>query len=178
MDNGGEGNLYATMNSFLYCGDAWHLQDDVCICHDFAERTKDPEFITCGFCRLDMSVPDTSGKQKADKMWFSFPCIYIPGNIAKGCAEWFYAEGSKTENKDLKRLIELRKGDDSFFREYIDTHYPDIEVVNMKPNLVAHIDYLIGGSIANKRIGHNLGAMSAFYEDSTDGLKQWLMNRT
>ena len=176
IDNGAEGNLFATMNSFHYCGDAWHLQDDVVICKDFAKRAKDAELITCGFCRLDKSIPDTSGKQKANKMWFSFPCIYIPGKIAKECAEWFFREGIKTDDIHLRRLIELKKGDDSFFKEFIDKYYSKTDVINLKPNLVDHIDYLIGGSIANN-IGHmDIGSMSAYFEDSTakERLKKWL----
>jgi hypothetical protein len=131
--------------------------------------------ITCGFCRLDKSIPDTSGKQKADKMWFSFPCIYIPGKIAKECAEWFFREGIKTNDIHLRRLIELKKGDDSFFKEFIDKYYSKTDVINLNPNLVDHIDYLIGGSIANN-IGHmDIGSMSAYFEDDAkDRLKEWL----
>lgn len=173
-DNGAEGNLYATMNTFHFCGDAWHLQDDVVICHDFKDRTAQPDTIACGFCRLQDSIPDKSGRVKAKDMWFSFPCIYIPGEIAKECAEWFFTTEPQDEN--LKRLKALKKGDDSFFKAFIDERYPDIEVINMNPNLVDHVDYLIGGSIANKGWTNNmnLGSMAAYYEDSKEGLKRWL----
>jgi hypothetical protein len=123
-----------------------------------------------------MSVPDTSGRQKVNKMWFSFPCIYIPGDIARGCAEWFFKEGSRTNDPNLKRLVELRKGDDSFFKAYVEKYYFYKDVINMKPNLVDHIDYLIGGSIANRTWNNRvkLGSMSAYYNDEKDGLKEWL----
>lgn len=172
-DKGGEGNLYATMSSFIDAGDAWHLQDDVVICHDFAERTKDPETITCGFCRLRDSIPDRSGRRGVNEMWFSFPCIYIPGEIARECALWFYTE--EITDIHLKRLKELRKGDDSFFMAFLWERYPNLEIVNVRPNLVDHIDYMIGGSIANQRaLRMDIGSLAAFYEDDKEDLIRWL----
>lgn len=172
-DNGAEGNLYATMNTFTYCGDAWHLQDDVVICNDFAEKTQNPDTITCGFCRLQDSIPDKSGRVKVKDMWYSFPCIYIPGEIAKECAKWFYTTEPTDEN--LIRLKQLRKGDDSFFKAFIDKRYPEMDAVNLNPNLVDHVDYLIGGSIANNTGFMHLGSMAAYFEDDAkDRLKEWL----
>ena len=172
-DNGAEGNLNATMHTFTFCGDAWHLQDDVAICSDFAERTKSPDTIICGFCRLQDSIPDRSGRVKAKDMWYSFPCIYIPGEISAECAKWFYT--TEPTDEHLIRLKALRKGDDSFFKAFIDERYPDIDVVNLNPNLVDHIDYLIGGSLANNTGMMHLGNMAAYFEDDAkDRLKEWL----
>jgi hypothetical protein len=47
-------------------------------------------------------------------------------------------------------MIRTGKMDDLIFKEYLIKHHPEMEVENITPNLVDHIDYLIGGSIANK----------------------------
>ena len=53
-DIDGVGNLASCLASFASCqeeGETWHLQDDVVICHDFAERTASaPKGVVCGFC--------------------------------------------------------------------------------------------------------------------------------
>ena len=47
---------------------------------------------------------------------------------------------------ELPILWKLNKGDDSFFHEFIQCRHGDAIVENVRPNLVEHVDWLIGGS--------------------------------
>jgi len=49
----------------------------------------------------------------------------------------------------LPEWVSTGKRDDSIFREYIVTHEPQIPALNLYPNIVDHIDYLLGGSVIN-----------------------------
>lgn len=146
-----EGNLISCMKAFrgmLDKGETWHLQDDVIISSDFAKKSKtQPEGIVCGFCS-DVCKQWGDGIQSVDKMWYSFPCIKIPNEIARECAEWFYNEASKAGK--YRYWVEAKKFDDSFFREFLIHKHSHDKVLNLKPNIVNHIDYLLGGSIVNK----------------------------
>ena len=66
----------------------------------------------------------------------------------KECAEWFY--DFVLPNGLYKEYIDQNKYDDTIFREFLKTHYPQLQAVNIVPNLVEHVDVLIGGSIINK----------------------------
>ena len=71
-----EGNLRACMNAFASCegdGGTWHLQDDVCICQDFKQRTEILDFgMVCGFSTERYDGPGKEGAVPIGKMWFSF----------------------------------------------------------------------------------------------------------
>ena len=152
-----EGNLKACMRAFAKVrnddGHTWHLQDDVCICKDFKKRTEkiDKEFdgIVCGFstARYNRDVP--AGKVKLRLMWFSFPCIRIPNKIAIECSNWvlMYMIGNPCYVGFWKDGV----NDDWCFKQFLQTYYQDIDVWNLNPNLVDHIDYLIGGGSGGKR---------------------------
>ena len=154
-DEKGEGNLRACMNAFALCegdGGTWHLQDDVCICQDFKERTEWYDHgIVCGFSSkmYDGDSPDKRGAVKRNKMWFSFPCIRIPNDIARGCAEWVdnYIIGNPVYEKYWKNGV----NDDWMFRSYLKEFYPDCVALNIMPNLVDHVDFLLGGGTKSKR---------------------------
>lgn len=150
-----EGNLRACMNAFKSVGcseeGTWHLQDDVIISHDFKEQTETHDKgIVCGFKSMyDKGNPE--GEVEREKMWFSFLCIRIPNKIAIECADWVlrYMIG----NPVYRYWWENGKNDDMFFRWYLKDHYPDISGFNLSPNIVDHIDYLIGGTVnSSKRI--------------------------
>lgn len=129
---------------------AWHLQDDVIICRDFKNKTEELEksgTIVCGFVWGKDKNLNNSGIVKPEDMWWSFPCIYIPDKFARECARWFYKK-AKYQNK-YKEWIRHKKYDDAFFKEFMVLNYPDEDVLNLKPSLVDHVDYLIGGSITN-----------------------------
>ena len=164
------GNLAACMAAFASCsgdGGTWHLQDDALICSDFAERIQAEEgnLIVCGFVS-DQYGPDktlTGCVYMAD-MWNSFLCLYIPDRIARECAEWYHTGAWKGDaNPDLWTLYELGCGDDTFFREFMQIHHGTEKAVNLAPNLVEHIDWIIGGSAVSKY--RDFIATSAYFPD-------------
>lgn len=143
----GEGNLRACMNAFAMCkgdGGTWHLQDDVCICKDFKERTEwYDNGIVCGFSSKLYDGEGNTGAVSRGKMWFSFPCIRIPDEWARNCADWVfnYIIGNPVYERYWKNGV----NDDWMFRSYLKEFHPDCVALNIMPNLVDHIDYLIGG---------------------------------
>ena len=150
-----EGNLKACMSAFAQVDTSaegtWHLQDDVIICHDFKEMTeKYDSGIVCAF----KSIYDGElmpGRMGVKEMWFSFPCIRIPNDIAIKCSKWVltYMIG----NPIYKNWWEQGVNDDLLFRQFVWENYPNRTVLNLNPNLVDHIDYLIGGTVnSNSRI--------------------------
>ena len=148
-DINGEGNLVSCLKSFLSCegeGGTWHLQDDVCICHDFKERTEQyDDGIVCGFCSDMYDDTNNIGKVHRDKSWFSFPCIRIPNEYARQSAEWVnrYIIG----NPAYRLYWQNGVNDDWAFRTWLKEKHRDEEVTN----LVDHIDWLIGGGSGKKR---------------------------
>lgn len=142
------GNLMAFVLSLKNCGSAWHLQDDVCISKDFAKRIKKYKKLSCGFCAEGFEVGEIiEGTTNIKNMWYSFPCLFIPGDIAEEFYNWFI---ESEKEADFQQMINTGKMDDLIFKEYLIKHHPDMKVTNISPNLVDHIDYMIGGSIANK----------------------------
>ena len=140
------------------------MQDDVIICRDFKKRTEkiDSNSVVCGFVsnadgHIKVADPDPLN------MWWSFPCIYIPNYLAKECAEWYYTT-AKYHPKYIGYAKE-NKYDDAIFREFLIALYPHVSIVHLRPSLVDHIDYLIGGSVINKqRVSQNNRA--AYFEDT------------
>ena len=150
-DDKGEGNLLACMNCFLGLtedGGTWHLQDDVIISGHFKEMTeKYDDGVVCGFSsRYDT---ENAGRVPTAKTWYSFPCIRIPNEIARGCAEWYFTY--MKSNPVYYSLTHEGKNDDWMFQRYLEYYYKDEFVLNLEPNIVDHIDYLIGGSSVNQQ---------------------------
>lgn len=138
VDN--EGNLMSCMKSFEECGQyqggTWHLQDDVIISRKFAEITsKGGSEILCGFTCERFAMPH---------MQYSFPCIYIPNRYASGCAEWFF---KPRQQERFNNFIHRRKCDDEVFMAYASEM--KLPYKNLNPCIVDHVDYLLGGSVAN-----------------------------
>ena len=172
-------------------GGTWHLQDDVIICRNFFDRIKTLESkygdkVICGYCwEKDPNVGVTGKAANTEvasvdvievvpfRMWWSFPCIYIPNKIAKECAEWFYSVASHEER--YITYIVTKQCDDYFFREFLRLHYPTIKIaIHLKPCLVDHIDYLIGGSQI-KAINRPVETHAAWFDD--DDLIEQLKNK-
>lgn len=153
-DNDEIGILYATMQSFDWIGRTqdwldviWHMQDDIIISDNFKRMTDNLYGdIICGFCsKYDESKK--YGLVEKQEMWYSFPCIGIKNFFAKDCADWFFEkEMFKSENREK---LKVGKYADLFFRNYIMQYQKPIRVFNSNPNLVDHIDWMIGGSIVN-----------------------------
>lgn len=127
----GRGNLLSCMESFKNSprnGGTWHLQDDVVICKDFSDRTrKFNHGLVYGF------YGGSDG--------FSFPCVRIPNDYARECAEWFFQIG----REKYKDYAESGKMDDTFFNLFWTENR--IPYTVLFPCLVDHIDFLIGGSV-------------------------------
>ena len=150
-----KGNLKACMDAFSQCvadGGTWHLQDDVCICRDFKQRTEEfDDGIVCGFSSAMYDGTDAAklGKVTLENMWFSFPCIRIPNDYAINCAEWVlkYLIG----NPVYRVYWEPGVNDDWSFRQYLRTCHKNVTAINLAPNLVDHVDYLLGGGSGKQR---------------------------
>ncbi len=149
-----KGNLTACMESFAARegdGGTWHLQDDVLPCRDFVKRIRElDEGVVYGFtCAHFGDDPQQTGTVYAPDAWHSFQCIRIPDAYARECAEWVLtgAWSPASAASELPALWAANKGDDSFFREFLLTRHGREQMRNVKPNLVEHVDWLIGGSI-------------------------------
>lgn len=151
LDEKEEGCLFSCMSSFANTvGDAdettWYLQDDVIICSNFYERTLELiDYVVCGFCCNYDHIEIHPGKAEKIHMWYAFPCMGIPNRIANACANWFYK--TALPSTVYKRYTETRKMDDSLFWIYMQDFSDEQYVINAIPNLVDHIDYLLGGSV-------------------------------
>ena len=153
VDRHNLGNLEACMKIFQAMPNdkehSWHLQDDSIISDNFKEITERQyeEDIICAFAsKYDKAMP---GKTDVFNMWWSFQCIRIPNNIAHKCAKWFY--DTAVYDKEYQFYVRQRKFDDLIFQRFIQEQFPKLSVLNLAPNLVNHIDWLIGGSQCNKQ---------------------------
>ena len=154
-DDKKEGNLRACMNAFKSVPDddsgTRHLQDDIIICKDFKDRTEQyNKGIVCGFSSFYDEVRNNGpGNTIEDKMWFSFPCIRIPNQYARDCAKWVFE--CLIGNPIYKKYWEKGVNDEWAFRMWVHTYHKDEIALNLAPNLVDHIDYLLGGGTGGKR---------------------------
>lgn len=147
----GQGNLLAFVNSSrkLTRG-TWHLQDDVIIASNFKEVTEKMQDskVVCGFCS-DYSENEPAGEVASPNMWYSFPCIYIPYSIMQEFLRWLDIDALR--NDKYRNWINAGKFDDSLFMEFMKSEHLGGPVINLKPNLVDHVDFLLGGSTLNKQ---------------------------
>lgn len=160
------GNLRAFVHTMRECGKrkgaTWHLQDDVIISRRFFEVCQQyDEGIVCGFATAAYVKSGMfPGYVSPHFMWYSFPCIHIPNELAAEFAEW-YDEASRREC--YRVWVEKNKFDDSFFREFLIERHKNIKALNLAPNLVNHVDYLIGGSSINPTRRDR--AVSVYWDD-------------
>lgn len=169
-DDKHRGNLLSCMDSFRFCArygtDTWHIQDDVLPCRDFADRLEeldDEDGVLCGFgCGNFTQQSMIRGTVYIAQMWWSFPCIRIPDQIAGECAEWFFADAQHREQ--FREWTRENKGDDAIFKSFLLERYPNMTVQNITPCLVEHVDYLIGGTTVNKS-RHSQINRAAYWED-------------
>lgn len=157
----GLGNLESCIRCFETVGEldggTWHLQDDVIICSDFKERTERyDDGIVAGFASsydsdvykgIKEDVP--CGIVPVNQLWYSFCCIRIPNSIAKECADWWHTVGMH-DGELIRTCVNDKKNDDYMFRTFLFNYHKELSVRNLAPNLVDHIDYMLGGSIINK----------------------------
>lgn len=144
-------------------GGTWHLQDDVIICKDFKKRTEElDDGIICGFtCNYD-KVPKPGWNIVKENMWWSFPCIRIPNDIIHKFHEW--VDLWVWRDPQYGRYVRAKKYDDLIFKIFMESYYPNEKILNLAPNLVDHIDYLLGGSVINRQRAMR-DVRSLFWED-------------
>lgn len=181
LDKDHDGCLLSCMKCFQYCGTKgggrWHLQDDALIACNFREQTeKHDDGVVTGFMRREWQMLNPiAGRAPAVYMWNSFLCIRIPDDIAGECAEWFFSDAAYREN--YKTFVERNNGDDSlFFDFFVERHTADW-VYNISPNIVDHIDFLIGGSVINKQRGHDARSDLWADDESYNRMKDKLASR-
>ena len=179
-DKDGRGCLESCIRSFREVGKrpgaTWHLQDDVIVCRDFAQRIPQYDGVACGMY-FDAFGPFAQhvGKVPAALMWNSWPCIRIPNEIAGEFAEWFDKDAKY--RPELKHLVDSGKKDDTLWREFFVERHGNDYVTNIVPSLADHIDWLIGGSVLSPWRGFI--ARSKYWEDNelVDELKGKLARR-
>ena len=187
QDKNSIGNLRAWVDSCnklvehankLGADGVWHLQDDVVICKDFKERTeKYDSGIVCGFtCNYDVNYPIGYHTLLEEQMWFSFPCIRIPSDVLERFVCW--ANVNLWQSKYFKPCVARNNADDMVFREWLYDNYPDMQHLNLAPNLVNHIDDLIRGSVVN--ISRTMNTRALYWEDDEviENLKKELANQS
>lgn len=142
--------------------DIWHIQDDVIISSKFKEVTETHnEGIVCGFCNSYST--GQSGTVLVWDMWYSMPCIRIPSSIAQHFLTWMR---SPEVNKKYQNYFRDNKHDDIFLQFFLRENYATMRVENIAPNIVNHIDYLIGGSLINKDRPKTIPeTMSSYWEE-------------
>ena len=128
----------------------WHLQDDIVLSKYFKEKTEEYDRgLVCGFtCYYDHEPEVGEYSLYEEKLWFSFPCIRIPNYLLINFVRW--QKTNLWRNPYFRECVTRGKGDDLVFREYLYYHHSDVKHLNLSPNLVDHIDYLLGGSTVNK----------------------------
>lgn len=167
VDTDGDGLLTSYIKSYDFTEDkdTWHLQDDIIISSHFKEQAEKrrTQTVVCGFCNsFSTGYP---GYVNVYSMWYSMPCIKIPGIIFKEFIQWI----NKAEvRKRLAPYFEGNKYIDVFFEIFLKETYPRMSVWNVAPNMVNHIDHLIGGSLANKDRSKGIKDIMATYWDEPE----------
>lgn len=152
-----KGNLRACMESFAARegdGGTWHIQDDVLLCRDFVERCRQhDEGVVYGFCNVEFTDdPLQTGRVSVEDAWHSFQCLRIPDAYARECAAWLDGPGMTSGLYPI--WIRSGKMDDDVFRTFLLDQHGRETVENLAPNLVEHVDWIIGGSILSPWRGH------------------------
>lgn len=154
VDDQGWGNLHSFMKSMVFAGNmfgtsdgCWHMHDDIVISRNFAKETAEHDTgIVCGFCCREWDGRNTSmlGDVARQNMWMSPQCMRIPNDLAAECGDWFY--NYAVPNRRFKRFIQANMYEDTLFRLFLEDRHIDIRGYNLFPNIVNHVDYLIGGT--------------------------------
>jgi len=161
-----KGNLRACMEAFASrTGEngTWHIQDDVLLCRDFVERCREhDEGVVYGFCCEQFTDdPAKVGRVPVKDAWHSFQCVRIPDAWARECAAWLEGPGRTSGLYPI--WIRSGKMDDDVFRTFLTDRHGSETVENLKPNLVEHVDWIVGGSVLSPWRGYL--ARAHFWDD-------------
>ena len=184
-DTEGKGNLRACMEAFAARGTGdpssapsghlppgegktgdegtWHIQDDVLLCRDFVEQCRQhDEGVVYGFCNEAFTDdPLQTGRVSVEDAWHSFQCVRIPDAYARECAAWLDGPGKTSGMYPI--WTRSGKMDDDVFRTFLIDRHGRETVVNLKPNLVEHVDWIVGGSVLHPWRGYI--ARAHFWDD-------------
>lgn len=179
-DTEGVGNLRSCMASFAARtgdGGTWHIQDDVLLRRDFVKLCREhDDGVVYGFCNEKFTDdPRQTGRVSVEDAWHSFQCIRIPDAYARHCAEWIEGPGKTTAFYYLWK--KSGKMDDDVFRTFLKNEHSREMVTNLKPNLVEHVDWIIGGSILSPWREFIARAYYWDDEDLVDELKEAVKGR-
>lgn len=181
LDKDNAGCLESCMRAFESVpddtGGTWHLQDDVVISERFRELTEQHDSgIVCGHAwPLHKGTLNRVGTVRLDEMWFSFQCIRIPNQTARGCAAFY--RGTILTDAQYEKWVKARRYDDTVFSLYLQRKGTKERILNLAPNLVAHIDYLIGGTVANERHAREWEEPYFNEPDTMEKLRRWINER-
>lgn len=169
-DSNKRGNLQAFLDSVDYIINdeilreeqgIWHLQDDVIICKDFKRYTEEinSDIVYNGFVNKYYANVEKEGKVKTKDFWYSFPCIFIPNKYLGGFMNWI--EEVRFRNP-YKSRYDKNRYDDYFFYKYLKNSFPNDNMYNMIPNIVDHVDFLLGGTTGTRK---NIPVRAEYFTD-------------
>jgi hypothetical protein len=149
----------------------WHLQDDVIISRKFKEEVDLLEEncklkVVCGFTTRYDDGRNPGEWPTLNHMWYSFPCIRITTTMSKEFANW--CDTYLWRDNQFGFWHRHKKGDDYIFRIWIESYYPSERVLNLVPNLVDHIDFLLGGTVVNPQREASGTLVRSLYWDDED----------
>lgn len=157
-DDNGSGNLRMFIKSMRISAelfgeeeDIWHLQDDIMLSNDFAEIAENaPKHMVCsGACMCEKTNWKYVGTQTVEHKWLSFQAIQIPNSYALEFIDWW--ESEVLAKNQLAEKRKENKYDDFFFWTFMSRRHHNDTVLNIVPNIVQHIDYMIGGSMVQTK---------------------------
>lgn len=165
-----------SIESLPETGHTWHLQDDVLPDQRFYEWATSEWYeypgIICGFGCGHYTPRSRFGfARNSEDMFYSFPCIRIPNEVAKDMIAWF-AEARKTDINILEKLPS-GKFFDYFFKLYIGNNEKEIGIYNFFPNIVEHVDEYISGSLVNKQRKYLAKAIQFDDKKAIEDLEVW-----
>ena len=168
-DTNNEGQLRSLLKSYDLTNDkdTWHLQDDIVISKHFRKTAESyTEGIACGFC--NSFSKGRPGFVELNSMWYSMPCIRIPGDIFRYFINWLY---NPVTQRKFKHYFAENKHDDVLLELFLKEQFPHMQVYNIAPNMVNHIDHLLGGSLINKDRNKEPSELMATYWEEPDVLQ-------
>lgn len=179
-DAEGKGNL-ASFNASMEwiatqdpLGHTWHLQDDIIISRDFRAKTEwDWQGVVCGYCCATFDNGN-SGVVPMGMIWWSFPCIRIPNLMAERYLEWFDLPETQ---ESYGQWMSEGKFDDALFKSFLLERCYGVKCTNLNPNIVDHVDYMLGGSVVNK--ARNIKTRTMYWrdEDLVTALEEKMVER-
>ena len=166
------GNLKSFIASMKYIRDnlpsnecIWHLQDDVVISADFKKTADRINQMAYGFSseRFDKKNWKNTGLQLPKDAWESFQCVCIPNSYAAEYLHWF-VHPPTGNSFYLMPWTKDGKCDDTIWKIFLRDCHPNDKVINVVPNMVDHIDYLLGGSLINTE-WRRFPAVSSYWKE-------------